>query len=89
MDCYCPWVGLVVQPGCSTYIYGPLMLSRLSRSASIAIRRFAGWVARSSVGYAMLEGIIYCDGLADSPSQVEICFAIFANVLELDAQGAR
>jgi len=31
-------------------------------------------------------GINYWDELKDSPSQMEICFAIFANVLELDDQ---
>ncbi|NNH75270.1 hypothetical protein HLB23_36380 [Nocardia uniformis] len=35
----------------------------------------------------MLDGINYWDELKDSPSQMEICFAIFANVLELDDQG--
>ncbi|MGW0505098.1 DUF7677 family protein [Micromonospora sp. NPDC003241] len=63
------------------------MSSRLSEGASGAIRRFAGWVARGSVGYPMLEGINYWDELKDSPSQMETCFAIFANVLELDEHG--
>jgi hypothetical protein len=35
----------------------------------------------------MLEGIDDWDELKDSPSQMETCFAIFANVLELDEQG--
>ncbi len=35
----------------------------------------------------MLEGIDYSDELKDSPSQMETCFAIFANVLELNDQG--
>ena len=35
----------------------------------------------------MLEAINYWDELKDSPSQMEICFAIFANVLELDDSG--
>ena len=63
------------------------MTTRLSSGASGAIRRFAGWVARGSVGYPLLEGIDYWSELADSPSQMETCFAIFANVLELDAAG--
>nr|BFE61239.1 hypothetical protein GCM10020063_057650 [Dactylosporangium thailandense] len=63
------------------------MSSHLSQGASGAIRRFAGWVARGSVGRPMLEGINYWDELKDSPSQMETCFAIFANVLELDEQG--
>ncbi|WIX83007.1 hypothetical protein QRX50_20695 [Amycolatopsis carbonis] len=63
------------------------MSTHLSPGASGAIRRFAGWVARGSVGHPMLDGIDYWDELKDSPSQMEICFAIFANVLELDDQG--
>ena len=35
----------------------------------------------------MLDGINYWVELNDSPSQMEICFAIFANVIELDDQG--
>jgi len=61
--------------------------SKLSHGASGALRRFAGWVARGSVGHLMLEGINYCDELKDSPSQMETCFAVFANVLELDESG--
>ena len=60
---------------------------KLSNGASGALRRFAGWVARGSVGYPLLEGIEYWDELRDSPSQMEIAFAIFANVLELDDDG--
>ncbi|HEY2076462.1 MAG TPA: hypothetical protein VGH53_09000 [Streptosporangiaceae bacterium] len=63
------------------------MTSKISSGASGAIRRFAGWVARGSVGQPMLEGIDYWDELRDSPSQMEICFAIFVNVLELDDSG--
>jgi hypothetical protein len=63
------------------------MSSHLSYGTSGAIRRFAGWVARGSVGHPMLEGINYRDALRESPSQLEICFAIFANVLELDEYG--
>ena len=63
------------------------MTVNVSHGASGAIRRFAGWVAIGTVGHPMLEGIGYWDELKDSPSQMEICFAIFANVLELDDQG--
>lgn len=63
------------------------MPSRLSHGASGALRRFAGWVARGSVGHPILDGINYWDELKGSPSQMEICFAIFANVLELDEHG--
>lgn len=62
-------------------------MAKISSGGSGAIRRFAGWVARGSVGHPMLEGINYWDELKDSPSQMETCFAIFANVLELDESG--
>lgn len=61
--------------------------TNLGHGASGAIRRFAGWVARGSVGYPMLEGINYWDELKESPSLMEVCFAIFVNVLELDNEG--
>jgi hypothetical protein len=38
-------------------------------------------------GHSSRRGINYWDAVAESPSQLEICFAIFANVLELDDQG--
>ena len=63
------------------------MSSHISHGASGAIRRFAGWFARGSLGHPMLEGVRYLDAVRESPSQAEICFAIFANVLELDDQG--
>jgi hypothetical protein len=44
-------------------------------------------VARGSVGHPLLEGIDYWPELRDSPSQMETCFAIFANVLQLDDAG--
>ncbi|MEU6192012.1 hypothetical protein [Nocardia sp. NPDC047038] len=63
------------------------MSHHLSQGTSGAIRRFARWVANGSVGHPLLEGINYWDELRESPSQMEICFAIFANVLELDERG--
>jgi hypothetical protein len=35
----------------------------------------------------MLEGINYWDAVRESPSHLEICFAIFANFLKLDDHG--
>jgi hypothetical protein len=61
--------------------------TKLAHGASGALRRFAGWVARGSVGHPLLDGIDYRDDLRDSPSQMETLFAIFANVLELDDDG--
>ena len=63
------------------------MSFRLSPGASGAIRRFAGWVARGSVGHPLLDEIDYWAELRDSPSQMETSYAIFANVLELDDRG--
>ncbi|MFJ3339495.1 hypothetical protein [Streptomyces sp. NPDC086766] len=63
------------------------MSSHLSHGASGALRRFAGWIARGSAGHPILNEIDYCEELRESPSQMEICVAIFANVLELDEHG--
>lgn len=63
------------------------MTTRLSTGTSGALRTFAGWVARGSVGHPLLEGIDYWDVLASEPSEMEVVFAIFANVLELDDAG--
>ena len=63
------------------------MTTKLSPGASGALRRFADWVARGSVGYPLLEGIDHWDDLRDSPSQMETLFAVCANVLELDDEG--
>lgn len=48
---------------------------------------FRRMVTRGSVGHPAVEGIDYWDAAAESPYQLEICFAIFANVVELDDQG--
>jgi hypothetical protein len=61
--------------------------AKLAHGASGALRRFAGWVARGSVGHPLLDGFDYWDDLRDLPSQMETLFAIFANVLELDDEG--
>ncbi len=63
------------------------MSKALSHGASGALRRFAGRVARGSVGGPLLDGIEYWDDLRDSPSQMEILFAVFGNVLEVDDAG--
>lgn len=63
------------------------MTGKLSHGTSGALRRFAGWVARGSVGNPLLEDIDYWDELRESPSQMESLFAVFANVLELDDDG--
>jgi hypothetical protein len=67
--------------------YGRPMTTHLSQGTSGALRTFAGWVARGSVGQPILDGIDYWDVLRDHPSEMETIFAIFANVLELDDDG--
>jgi hypothetical protein len=64
-----------------------IMTTHLGSGVSGAIRRFAGWVANGSVGHPLLQGIEYWTALEESPSQMETCFAIFVNVLELDDLG--
>jgi hypothetical protein len=60
---------------------------RLSAELSGTLRTFSYWVANGSVGLPVLDGIAYRDLMLDEPSLMEMAFAIFANVLELDANG--
>ncbi len=48
------------------------MSIHLSQGASGAIRRFAGWVARGSVGHPTLKGIDYWDGADVESWEVEL-----------------
>ena len=59
----------------------------LSPGFSGALRTFAYWIANGTVGLPLLEGIEYWDAMRDSPSLMEQVFAIYANVLVLDAEG--
>src|SRR5215510_5468652 len=62
------------------------MTSKISHGASGAIRRFAGRVAR--VRSAIRCSKASATGISSgTPSQMETCFALFANVLELDDSG--
>ena len=61
-------------------------MPRLSPSTSAAIRRFSFWIANGPVGLPLLEGVDYGCIFAE-PSALEQAYAIFANVLELDAGG--
>ena len=72
------------------------MTSRISHGASGAIRRFAGWVGRGSVGYPLFDGgkpqghpdqEPYWHWLHDEASAMETLFAVFVNNLELDEDG--
>jgi hypothetical protein len=61
-------------------------MSHLSPSVRGAIHQFAFWVANRSVGLPVLEGVDYAC-IFEEPSAMQIAFAVFANVLEVDAAG--
>jgi hypothetical protein len=61
-------------------------MPRLSASTSGAIRLFSFWLANRTVGLPLLEGIDY-SCIFEEPSALEQTYAIFANVLELGADG--
>lgn len=63
------------------------MTRHLSEGTSGALRTFAGWVARGTVGHPLVDDVPYWDVLANEPTAMEQIFAIFANVLELDDHG--
>jgi hypothetical protein len=59
---------------------------KLGSSFSGAFRTFGFWLANGTVGHPLLDGLDYrC--IFQEPSALEQVFAIFANVLELDATG--
>jgi hypothetical protein len=60
----------------------------LSHQFSGALRTFAFWVANGTVGLPLLEGMDYWAAMRESLSFMEKTFAIFANVVRLDADGA-
>lgn len=55
---------------------------KLSNDFSGALRTFAYFM--SSGTHYMLEGIEYLDLYGNEPSAIEMVYAIFANVIELD-----
>jgi len=75
---------------------GPDRSTALSHGTSGAIRQFAGWFARGSVGYPLFDDgkpqghpdvEDYRRSLGENASAVETLFAIFANNLVLDDNG--
>jgi len=58
---------------------------KLSNDFSGALRSFAYFMASGT--HYMLEGVDYLDLYGEEPSAIEMVFAIFANVLELDENG--
>lgn len=63
------------------------MTTRLSHSFSGALRTFSFWVANGTLGLPVLEGIDYRFVLSEEPSALELVYAIFANVIEMDDEG--
>ena len=61
-------------------------MAKLSHSTSHAIRQFSFWIANRTVGLPLLDNIDY-SCIFEEPSALEQTYAIFANVLELDADG--
>jgi hypothetical protein len=62
-------------------------MARLSHSVSHAIRQFSFWLANGTAGLPLLEGVDY-SCIFSEPSALEQTYAIFANCLELDDDGA-
>lgn len=58
---------------------------KLGNSFSCALRTFAYFM--SSGTHSMLEGIDYLSLYGEEPSAIEMVYAIFINVLELDEDG--
>ena len=58
---------------------------KLSESFSGTLRTFAYFMASGT--HYQLEGIDYLNLYGEEPSAIEQAFAIFANVIELDATG--
>jgi hypothetical protein len=61
-------------------------MAKLSQSTSGAIRLFSFWIANRTVGQPLLDDVDYAC-IFEEPSALELTYAIFANVLELDADG--
>ena len=58
---------------------------KLSNEFSGALRTFAYFIASGT--HYMLEDVEYFDLFGEEPSAIEMVFAIFANVIELDENG--
>lgn len=61
-------------------------MPHLSPSCSSALRRFSYWLANGTVGHPLLEGVYYAC-IFREPSALEQVYAIYANVVEIDASG--
>lgn len=62
-----------------------MYMKKLSNDFSGALRTFAYFMASGS--HYMLENVEYLDIYGSEPSAIEMVFAIFANVIEMDSEG--
>jgi len=62
-------------------------MARVNISVSGALGQFSFWVANGTVGLPILEGIDYRPVLMTEPSAMQLLYAIFVNVLEVDDDG--
>ncbi|WP_459205260.1 DUF7677 family protein [Pseudomonas sp. MLB6B] len=60
-------------------------MKKLSNDFSGALRTFAYFMASGS--HHMLKNVEYLDLYGAEPSAIEMVFAIFANVIEMDSEG--
>lgn len=60
-------------------------MKKLSNDFSGALRTFAYFMASGS--HSMLKHVEYLDLYGSEPSAIEMVFAIFANVIEMDSEG--
>jgi hypothetical protein len=60
---------------------------KLSPQFRGALGQFALWIANGTVGHPLLDGVDYSPLLHSEPSALEMVFAIYANVIELDGEG--
>src|ERR1700732_1704254 len=62
-------------------------MTRLSDSFCGALRTFSFWFANGTLGQPILDGIEYSTLLSTDASGLEMVYAIFANVIEMDDDG--
>lgn len=63
------------------------MPNRLHPELRGVLSQFALWLANGTLGHPVLDGVDYAETLRE-PTAMETVLGIFANALELDADGA-
>ena len=62
-------------------------MAKLGNDISAELRLFAFYLSNGTLGMEILKGINYTDRILNEPTALEMIFAIFANVLEIDENG--